>query len=791
MSTYIINNTFRKLRIYQKRTFKFDIISAIVVFFVAIPLCLGIALASGAPLFSGILSGIVGGLVVGSLSGSQVSVSGPAAGTAALVLAAITHLGDFNTFLLALTLAGILQIIIGLMRAGFIADYVPSNVIQGLLCAIGILLILKQLPLAFTLSANLTELKLHLLELSESLSFEPLMSLSRHLNPGAMIISFSAIGILIFFDKTKITWLKVIPGPIVVVLIGVLLNELFLLNNSHLAQTSPQLVNIPQHEGFADFYSQMNTPMWSSWTNPKVYLYAVIIAAVASLESLLNVKAGEKLDKKRRYCSKDQELLAQGFGNLISGLVGGIPITSVIVRTSVNIQTGARTKMSTIFHGLLILLTVILIPQTLNKIPLSTLAAILIYTGYKLTKPTIYRTIYRHGLDRFIPFIATLISIIAINLLEGILIGIVINLFFVLKSSSQARLNIIKEIYPNGVTNRLVLPQQATFLNKASLVAELAAIPKNAQLIIDARHSDYIDKEIVEFIKEFKEEQAPHKNISMNLIGFKDQYSVHNYIDFINVTTYDVQTTLPPPQVLYILKEGNQRFLKDTRIHRSLKNDIKYTAVTQHPIAVVLGCIDSRVPVETIFDMSFGDLFCVRIAGNVVNDDVLASIEYACHVVGAKLIVVLGHTRCGAIQAACNGVKQGHITNLLAKIKPAVAAETQTLTDRTGENPTFVHNVTRLNIANTLLHIYHKSAILRLMTDQDEIGIVGAMYDVNSGEVHFQDFSKTITQMDQPHEPILSEKLHDLLQAADRMSIKNVTTRRTKPRVAKTKKRAT
>lgn len=785
MQTEAISNTFRKLRIYKRRTFKFDLISAIVVFFVAIPLCLGIALASGAPLFSGILSGIIGGIVVGSLSGSHVSVTGPAAGMAALVLSIITQLGGFDVFLLSLVLAGILQIIFGCLRAGFVADYVPSNIIQGLLCAIGILLIVKQLPLAFTLSADLAELKRHLLEQSESFTVQPFLNLSMHLNHGAMIISFTAFCILIFFDKTKIEWLKVIPGPIVVVLIGVLLNELFLFYDSHLVQTSPQLVNIPKHDGFTDFIAQMHTPNWSALTNPNVYLYACILALVASLESLLNVKAGEKLDKKRRYCSKNQELFAQGWGNLVAGLIGGIPVTSVIVRTSVNIQTGAQTKMSAIFHGLFILFTVMLIPQTLNKIPLSALAAILIYTGYKLTKPQVYLSIYQQGMERFIPFVITILGILAFNLLEGILIGLVVNLFFILKSSSQARLDIIQEVYPTGVTSRLVLPQQATFLNKASLTAELDSIPKNSQLIIDARYSNYVDKEILELIKEFKNEQAPHKNISLNLIGFKDTYSIHNFIDFITVTTYDVQSNLLPHQVLCILKEGNHRFRHDTRIHRSLKSDIKYTSSGQHPIAVVLGCIDSRVPVETIFDMSFGDLFCVRIAGNVVNDDVLASMEYACHVVGAKLIVVLGHTRCGAIGAACDGVKQGHITNLLAKIKPSVEAETQTANNRTSANLEFVNHVTKLNIANTLLQIYNKSSILRLMTEQSDIGMVGAVYDVNSGEVHFEDYSNNIRTIDDTPHPLLSEKLYTLIKDAQKTDITKTPIKRTKTKNGK------
>ena len=760
--TNVLSTNLRRLSVYQKRSFKFDFIAAVVVFLVAIPLCLGIALASGAPLFSGILSGIIGGIVVGCLSGSPVSVSGPAAGMAAVVLAAIAQLGDFNSFLLALMLAGLLQIVIGSLRAGFIADYVPSNVIQGLLCAIGILLIFKQLPLAFTLSSDLAELKMHLLDTTEGFEVKPLRDISYHINSGAMIITFISMALLIYFEKTKCSWLKIIPGPIAVVIAGIALNEVFLFSHSYLLQNSPQLVNIPEHDGFSDFLAQMQSPAWSAWTNPKIYMYALILAIVASLESLLNIKAGEKLDRKRRYCSKNQELIAQGFGNLVAGLIGGIPVTSVIVRTSVNVQAGSKTKFATILHGIFILLAVIVIPQMLNKIPLASLASILIYTGYKLTKPSIYRSIYRQGWDRFIPFIATLISIVIFNLLAGILFGLLVSLFFILKSNSQARLDIIKEIYPNGVTNRLVLPQQTTFLNKASLVAELDSIPRNSQLIIDARYSDYIDKEIVEYIKEFRNEQAVHRNISLNLLGFKERYNIHNYVNFINVTTFDVQITLTPQETLQILKEGNQRFLNDTRIHRSLKIDIKHTAKTQFPIAVVLGCIDSRVPVETVFDMSFGDLFCVRVAGNVVSDDVLASIEYACNVVGAKLIVVLGHTRCGAIQAACDGVEKGHITQLLAKIKPAIACEKDTVENRTSSNDTFVYNVTTLNIANTLKNLYQDSKILRSMVDDESIGIVGAMYDVGIGAVTFKDFSTIVGTLEKNKTSDLSLKLKTL-----------------------------
>jgi carbonic anhydrase len=756
----------RKLRIYKKRYFKFDFVAAIVVFLVAIPLCLGIALASGAPLFSGILSGIIGGIVVGGLSGSHVSVSGPAAGMAAVVVTAIAQIGDFNSFLLALMLAGLLQIIVGSLRAGFVADYVPSNVVQGLLCAIGLLLIIKQLPLAFTLSADYNELKTHLLETTEEFALSPIVAMYYHFNYGAMLITAISLFILFYFDVTKNKILKEIPAPIIVVIFGVLLNQLFQWVDSNLAQDSPQLVNIPQTRDFHELLSKLQYPNWAAWSNHKVYVYAFIIGIVASLETLLNMKAGERLDKKRCHSSSNREMVAQGVGNMAAGLIGGIPITSVIVRTSINIQAGSKSKMSTILHGFFILFAVMLIPGTLNKIPLSSLAAILIYTGYKLNKPSIYRSIYAQGADRFIPFIATVIGIIAFNLLAGILIGLAVSIFYILKSNSQARIDIIHEIHPTGVINRLILPQQMTFLNKGALVAELDSIPRESQLIIDARYTQYIDKEISELLREFKEEQAPTRQIALNLTGFKEHYKIHNYIDFINVTTYDVQSTLSPAEVLNILHEGNQRFLTDTPIHRSNQLDLKHTAKAQHPIAIVLGCIDSRVPVETIFDMSFGDIFCVRVAGNVINNDILASIEYACNVVGVKLIIVLGHTRCGAIHSACDGVEKGHITELLDKIKPAINAETETTIERNSQNINFVKQVTELNVANTMQHIYERSSIIHEMIEKNEIAMVGAVYDVQTGSVRYKDYEYDLSKLGGNSNAHLSSKLNALLQEA-------------------------
>lgn len=739
----------RQLRQYFLKLFQYDLTSGIVIFLVAIPLCLGIAIACHAPLYSGIISGIIGGIIVGGLSRSQVSVSGPSAAIVAIVITALSYLPDFNTLLVSIFIAGILQIYAGKQQAGFFADYIPSNVIQGMLSAIGLLLILKQLPLALTVSNNFTGLKVLLFDASEASTIKPLLHFSFHMNSGALILSLMSLLIMWHADHSKSSWLKSIPGPISVVLLTTLLNEALLYINSPFAQHGPVLVKLPSYQNFNEIWHHLAKPNWNALNNPLVYLFGLLIAVVTSLESLLNIKAIEKLDPRHQNVDKDQELIAQGLGNLFAGLLGGIPISSLVIRSSINIQSRAKTKIATILHGVLLLYCFYFVPSILNHIPLCILASILIYTGYKLTKPKIYFNIYQQGLARFIPFIATVIGILCFNLLVGIILGLALNLFFLLRANSQARIDIIQEHYPSGVTNRLLLPQQTTFLNKASLVAELNSIPKHSQLIIDARFTTYIDKEILEFIKEFQEEQAPEKSISLNLIGFKEQYDIHDHINFINVSTYDAQTQLNPKDVLEILKQGNERFVNDQVIHRSNMIDIHHTAETQHPIAIVLGCIDSRVPVETVFDMTLGDLFCVRVAGNVINDDILASIEYACNVVGAKLIVVLGHTRCGAIQAACNSVEKGHITQLLKKIQPAISIEENLASHRKNPKLNFIEQVTHFNIAYSMLEIFQRSPILRDMILEHKIGIVGGMYDVSTGIVQFSDYQEQIRGFEQ------------------------------------------
>lgn len=734
----------RYLSVYCRRLLKYDLIAGIVVFLVAIPLCLGVALACGAPIYSGIISGICGGIIVGIFSRSELSVSGPSAAIVAVMISAIAQLHDYHSILTAIFISGLLQVYMGKKKYGFFADYIPTSVIQGMLSAIGILLIIKQVPLAFTLSKNLADLKILLVDATEGLGAHPAINFSLHINPGAAILSSLSLIILLSCEKSQKQWLKFIPIPIVVVLLGTIINEWLILKESAYAQIGPHLVNLPKYENLQHAFQSLAGPNWDELQNPKVYLFGLLIAAVTSLESLLNVTATERLDSKHRSIDKDKELIAQGLGNICTSLFGGIPVSSAVVRSSVNIQSQAKTKVSTIFHGILLLTSFFLMPDILNHIPLCILASILIFTGYKLTTPKIYFNIHRQGSSRFIPFIVTIIGIIAVNLLFGILAGLLINLYYILKTNSSARIDILQENYPTGVVNRLLLPQQTTFLNKASIIAELNTIPNESQLIIDARYAEYIDKEIIEYIKEFKEEFAPARQISLNLIGFKDEYAIHDYINFINVSTYDAQSQLTPLEVLNILKQGNERFLKDQGFHRSNMIDIHHTSETQHPIAIVLGCIDSRVPVETVFDMTMGDLFCVRIAGNVINDDILASIEYGCHVVGAKLIVVLGHTGCGAIQAACNQVKKGHITQLLEKIQPAIDIEEALRLKDRDHMQSFIDKITHLNIANSMINIFHRSDILKEMLIDGKVGMIGALYDVSTGIVTFSDYSQQI-----------------------------------------------
>lgn len=491
-----------------------DLPASVVVFLVALPLCLGIALGSKAPLFSGIIAGIIGGIVIGILSGSPLSVSGPAAGLTAIVAASITKLPSFEAFLLAVVLSGILQIIFGVIRAGILGDYVPNSVIKGMLAAIGIILILKQIPHLVGFDNDFIGDE-SFSQPDQQNTFSELKLALSYLSPGAIVIGLVSLLILILFESKWIKNIKSlsnIPGPLVAVVTGVLLNEYFKTGMEEFVIKAEHMVNLPVSGNMQEFFSFFTSPDFSQLGNQAVWTTAITLAIVASLETLLSVEAIDKLDPFKRVTPTNRELKAQGMGNIVSGLLGGLPMTSVIVRSSANVNAGARSKMSAIFHGILLAICVILIPGVLNKIPLSALAAILIFTGYKLAKLPLFKEFYEKGMDQFLPFVVTILAILLTDLLVGILVGIILALLFMVFVNFRSNIMVV-----NNNNNYLVkLRKDVLFINKPILKLALEKIPQNAFVLIDSTHADFIDKDIMDVIQEYKK-HAGLKNITVEI----------------------------------------------------------------------------------------------------------------------------------------------------------------------------------------------------------------------------------------------------------------------------------
>ncbi|GEC71888.1 Sulfate permease, MFS superfamily [Flavobacterium flevense] len=523
---------------------KSDFASGLVVFLVALPLCLGIAMASGAPLFSGIIAGIVGGIVVGYLSQSHISVSGPAAGLTAIILTAITDLGAFDIFLCAVFIAGIIQLLLGFVKAGSISNYFPTNVIEGMLAGIGIIIILKQLPHAFGYDADF-EGDQSFSQMDGDNTISSLFRVFDHFQLGAIIVTLVSLVILISWEKVAfLKKFKLVPGALIAVIAGIILNEIFLSTGSSLAIANEHLVSLPVPTSIDDFKEIIVVPNFSGLTNPKVWTIAITIAVVASIETLLCIEASDRLDSQKRYTNTNVELKAQGVGNIISSLLGGLPMTSVVVRSSANSNAGAKSKMSTIIHGVLLLISVLAIPVILNKIPLATLATILILVGYKLAKPATIKHFWEKGKYQFVPFIATMIAVVATDLLKGVMLGIIISVIFVLKGNLKRAYTFKKEEYADGDIIHIDLAQEVSFLNKAAIKSTLKSIPENSKVIITAHDTVYIAHDILDLIKEFKSTRAVDENIKVKLKGFKKAYQLENTDEIPNHVTiehyYDV-----------------------------------------------------------------------------------------------------------------------------------------------------------------------------------------------------------------------------------------------------------
>ncbi|MBD1392387.1 SulP family inorganic anion transporter [Mucilaginibacter glaciei] len=505
---------------FLAKNLKKDLPAGLVVFLVALPLCLGIALASGAPLFSGILSGIIGGIVIGMLSGAQLSVAGPAAGLTVIVLNAINGLGSYDVFLLAVVLAGVFQMILGLVKAGTIANYFPSSVIEGMLAAIGIILIMKQFPHAVGFDKDF-EGDEGFAQSNADNTFSGISSALRKINYGAVIISLISLALMIYWPRIK--KVAALPAPLMVVLIGTALA--FAFKNTGLALLDKQFVQIPLVHSTTEFFGLFKSPNFNAIGNKQVWITAFTIAVVASLETLLSLEAVDKIDPIKRISPTNRELVAQGAGNLVSGLLGGLPMTAVIVRSSANVNSGARTKMSAIFHGFLLLICLLAIPSFLNMIPLSCLAAILLTVGYKLAKVSLFKHMWHKGLDQFIPFVITIIAVVFTDLLIGVGIGMMVGVFYILRTN--LRNPFFYTIGPNGEKNTILikLAEEVSFLNKATIQITLTNLPKGTNVIIDGSNSRYIDPDVLEIINNYKH-NAYTKGIIVQLQNIKERYEV-------------------------------------------------------------------------------------------------------------------------------------------------------------------------------------------------------------------------------------------------------------------------
>jgi carbonic anhydrase len=708
---------------------KHDLPASLAVFFVAIPLCLGIAHASGAPLMAGLVTGAIGGILVGFISQSPLSVSGPAAGLTAIVLAAIEQLGAFDLFLLAVLIAGCIQIILGILKLGNVANYIPNNVIKGMLSAIGVLLIIKQFPHMigydveemgveeFTIAHKDLNPAYHLPKENESNSLTVFLHSVRHIETGIFIIGLVSIVILFVWEKFVSAKLKSVPGSLIVVLIGVALNILFQ-SQEHLMLDTNHLVQVPSVYSWDVFLQNTTLPDWSAFTNPLVYKIALTLAIVASIETLLSIEAIDKLDPWARKSPPNRELIAQGFGNVTSGILGGIPLTAVIVRGSVNIAAGAKTKASTIFHGIFIITSVVFFARFINLIPLASLASILVFTGYKLVDISSFRYYYKKGLDQFIPFVITILAIVLIDLLYGVFVGLGCALIFIIRNNYQAP---VLKVNDYGKRVRISLGENVTFLHKYKLLKEFEKIKDNTLLELDGSRSLFMDKDVMDAIQEFSE-KAKKRNIQVFLGGIKMDEN--------------------KPDLKNRMEESYKRLLKGNQnwIDTKTKNDPEFfarQAEGQAPEYLFIGCSDSRVPANEITGTEPGEMFVHRnIANLVVNTDInlMSVLQYSVEVLNVKHIIVCGHYGCGGVKAAMEMHPHGLIDKWLRNIKDVHRLHQHEIDAIPDENER-LRRMVELSVREQIFNLMKTSFIQRNRQLYGFPDLHGWVYDISNGKI--------------------------------------------------------
>jgi carbonic anhydrase len=739
---------------FDPKTIAQDFLSGIIVFLVALPLCLGIAIASDADPMAGLISGIVGGIVIGISSGSHTSVSGPAAGLTAIVAAQIAKLETYETFLLAVVLGGVIQVGFGLMKAGALSAFFPSSVIKGLLAAIGVILIFKQTPLLFGHYKDMGTPSGATHSVGEIIfgfikAMKELVHFENKWQYGAITVGLFSMTFLYVWDRIPKLKKSLVPSPLLVVILGSLLGWAVSKFGGNWSLAAQQLVNVPSADSLGGFASLLRFPDFSQLTNGTVYVGALTIAIVASLETLLNLDAVDKLDRQQRISPPNRELFAQGIGNITAGLLGGIPVTSVVIRGSVNVSSGAQTKMSAIFHGVLLMACVLFIPYVLRMIPLSCLAAILLMTGFKLASATLFKKMASEGRYQFLPFIFTLVAIVLTDLLIGICIGMVLSLLFILNSNLRRPVRKIKEKHIDGDLLHIELGDQVTFLNKASLEGALREAPRGSRLLIDARRTDYIDPDVLSLIREFKEKTAPAFDIAMNLTGFRDIYELSDKEDTVDFSILEARDKLTLTQVQEILKSGNRRFVEGHPLDRSLMKSRIPKHDASKAIAAIVSGIDSQTPVEMIFDLGIGEAFVIRMPGVVHGPQAVGGVEYAVSVGGAKLVVVMGHADSSllslAIENAGSAENKAHasgcaslegvLDEIAVSIDPQHARSFPQMSEK--EQGDYLDQLARRHVKRMADQLVTRSDALRRLQQSGQIQVVTAMFEPTTGAVQF------------------------------------------------------
>lgn len=708
---------------------KRDLPAGVAVFFVAVPLCLGIAHASGAPIVAGLIAGIIGGIVIGWLSPSQLSVSGPAAGLTAIVLTAKQGLGSYEGVVTAVALAGVIQLGLGLAKAGFLASFFPNAVVRGMLAAIGVILILKQVPhlvgydfeemgvMEFPLTPEDLDEKYDDEHLGEANTLTLLAHALRMFKKGALIIGVTALAALIAWDKWVQKRVKSVPGSVVVVLLGVGLDALFQVVAPGLSLQRSHLVQLPDLGSSQALSAAMTFPKLAYLSEPKVYLYAVTMAVVASLESLLSIEALDKIDPDRPTTPTNRELLAQGAGNVLSGLLGGLPITAVVVRSSVNLSAGARSKVSAVFHGLLLIVAMLLLRPVINRIPLAALAAVLVYTGYKLASPKAFKEMLGHGYHQAIPYVVTIAAIIFTDLLKGVGIGFAVSTFFILRNSYVSTRF---ELETYGRFKRLVLEKEVTFLQRARLMATLSAIEPGHMVEIDGSRATYIDPDIVDVIAEFRE-AATHRGIQVLVAG----------IPRLKTTTTEFEK---------LMADEYEKLLANNRewVEEKLSTDADYfkrSGDGHAPQFMFIGCSDSRVPENTITKTEPGEIYVHRNIANLVSlsdINLLSVLQLSVEVLNVKHIIVCGHYDCGGVRAALERTSLGLIDNWIAQIK-LVARQHEAELDKITDPVQRERRLIELHVLQQCKNLYKTSIVQNAVRKFGYPKVHAWVYDVHTG----------------------------------------------------------